>query len=159
LKRPRPMIYAKGHEAMSNRERILVVILTGSLCLHVLQTVAWWGGWPQPAPIAAGPSSADEQPVWHTKQMALADTGYVAFVGPWVYEQDADRRPTRYSVSVERPTPTGSHSLYHVDLKTEDLPAGISEQEVADIVAYDPKTRVVSFTVGDRVYGCRLPRP
>jgi hypothetical protein len=147
---------------MNIRIRILVVILTVSVCLHVLQVAAMWLLWPAPAPVAAAPARTDwpyEEIVWRTKSMAIADTEYVAFVGPWLYEQDEGRLPNRYSISVETPTPTGHRPLYHLDLKTNELPAEFINKAIEDIVVYDPKTRLVSFMIGDRVYGFCLPRP
>jgi hypothetical protein len=147
---------------MTKRERILVVLLTVSVCFHFVQAVVWWFGLLALKPLAAAPVDkvqANEKAVWHTKSMAIADTGYTAFVGPWVYEGEKDRSPDRYSLSVEVPIPNGSRPLYHIDLRADVLPLGFVDKPIEDIVVYDPKTRLISFNVGDRLYGFRLPEP
>ena len=141
---------------MSKREQKLVVILSVSLCLHVILVGAWWI-WPAPSPIADAPPEKPLTRVWHTKEMAIGDTGYTAFVGPWIFEQDKEQRPIRYSLSVDKPTPTGSTPLYYIDLRIDELPADFLSKPIADIVVYDSKTRLVSFMIGEGQYAYKLP--
>jgi hypothetical protein len=90
--------------------------------------------------------------------MALADTGFIAHVGPVTYQDKGDREPDDYSIDVEKPEDGSSWVYFQRDLRLDELPDGFLKKPVGQIVSYDPASAKVVFTVGERRFEYQLPR-
>jgi hypothetical protein len=115
------------------------------------------------SPVAASPFDMGPRlhqdgrnSTWHSKRMSLGDTGFVADVGPVVYE--GDQKPDYYSINVAKPDGRVSHVYFQRDLRIEELPDGFVSKPIAEIVSYDAISRKVSFTIGARRFEYTLPK-
>jgi hypothetical protein len=93
--------------------------------------------------------------VWKTAQLPLGQTGFVAFVGPSVYQDRANGTPDYYTIDVER---DGSIRFLR-DLSIAELPEGFLTKPIGEIVSFDEQSRLVTFQIGDRKFCYQLPPP
>ena len=135
---------------------ILLGLLAVSVGANVYQLIC-----PLAAPLIpayGGPRAvyAEETPqrldVWYPKRVPLGETGYEAHAGPWVFP-----RPQVYTVSVERPFPGGSRTLFERAFRVDELPDGFLDWPVGQVVSFDPATRTVTFTLGGQRLDYCLP--
>jgi hypothetical protein len=153
----------------------LVVGVLGAVCavagLFVLSDIGIHRtpGLPPPAGSSAAGLPFDLGPrlhemgrpaIWNSQSMALGNTGFVAHVGPGVYEDKDNEEPDYYSMDVEMDDGGGAMLVYFQrDLRIDELPEGFLRKSIGDIVSYDPTTRSVSFSVGARRFEYHLPQP
>jgi hypothetical protein len=92
---------------------------------------------------------------WKTAQLPLGQSGFVASVGPSVYQDKADGTPDYYTIDVER---NGSVRFLR-DFTIAELPEGFLSKPISEIVSFDEQSRLVIFQIGDRKHHYQLPPP
>jgi hypothetical protein len=138
---------------------VLIVALGGTTGVPALADL------PSPrhsaTPFDIGPSlhQMGRPALWHSQSMALGDTGFVAHVGPTVYENKDDREPDYYSIDVEKAEGVNWQVYFERDLRIDELPEGFDSRPINEIVSYDSTTRKVTFAVGAKRFEYRLPEP
>jgi len=114
-------------------------------------------------PVAASPFDMGprlhqdgRKSTWHPQRMSLGDSGFVADVGPVVYE--GDQKPDYYSIDVEKPDGGVLQVYFQRDLRIDEVPEGFVNKPIAEIVSYEAPTRKVSFTIGTQRFEYTLPK-
>jgi hypothetical protein len=131
---------------------ILLGLLVISVGANVYQFATRRAG-PSDGPIVVRVGeTCQREDVWYPKTVRLGETGYEACAGAWVYP-----RPKVYTVSVVRPFDGGSRTLFEREFRVDELPDGFLDRPADQVVAFDPETRTVTFSVGDRQFDYRLP--
>ncbi len=93
--------------------------------------------------------------LWDCQSEPLGSSGYIAQVGA-VYPEDSKNVPSHYSIDVEKADGNGSKVYFRRDFRIADVPAGILNMKISQIVSYDERSRTVTFQVGNRREGYRL---
>lgn len=97
--------------------------------------------------------------IWRPQQMALGSTGYVASIGPVVYEDESNSEPDYYTIEVEKSDGAASHVHFHRDFTIDAIPAGLIEKPLSEVISFDERLRTVTFRIGDQIVQYRLPGP
>ena len=97
---------------------------------------------------------------WNIKTIDLGDTGFIAHVGPSIYEDEDNDEIDYYSIDIEKQRSKDSwHVFFSMDFEPSDLPKDFDKKPVSEVVFYDPATRIVEFKIGDGSYTYALPLP
>ena len=99
--------------------------------------------------------------LWDARNLALGDTGFTASVGPVTYKDPPGQRPSYYSLSVYAPKGKtfveGYRVMFQRDLWIGEVPENLIHAAAEEIVAFDPATRTVTFTVEPQHFQYTLP--
>jgi hypothetical protein len=103
---------------------------------------------------------------WKSQRMYLGKTCYTASIGPSVYQDEDDEIADYYSIDVEARQLTklenGSEEetwlvVYRRDFEISDLPEGLLDKNIDDVVEFDEETNSVTFLIGESSYEYSLP--
>ena len=98
---------------------------------------------------------------WDSQSLNLADTGFIANVGPGTYK-DEDDAPDYYTIDVEYDDSfedRGKLVCYCRDINLDDLPRDVCDLKIDDIVTFKGSSRIVIFKFGERQFEYKLPLP
>ena len=89
--------------------------------------------------------------------MPLGETGFRAYAGPSRFQDETNEDWDYYSISVQKQFGKASYVFFQREFKMNEIPADLVDRKVQDIVTFDEKSRVVTFTLGNRNQTYKLP--
>ena len=90
--------------------------------------------------------------------MRLGQTGFTAYVGYSVYQDEPNTEPDFYTIAVQKSHQTNTSLVYYERQFTiTELPPGFIHEPITNIVSYDEVSRVVTFLIGNKKYEYQLP--
>jgi hypothetical protein len=92
-----------------------------------------------------------------SRSMAIGDTGLTASVGRGFYSDEPDRDIDFVRVSVLRESGKRSRVLFQRELTLEMVAPAKMNAPIAEVVTFDPATRVVEFDMGKSTHKFVLP--
>jgi len=96
---------------------------------------------------------------WDADRLDLEIPHFSANIGPNTYQDEDNQQPDYFTIDVEFHEGNSSLVLFSRELPISDLPDGYVSLKAADVVTFDPKTRIVSFDMGEQKFSYQIPAP
>jgi hypothetical protein len=156
--------YAQPDPARRSRVGIALATVGAAGVAAVIVGVLGWrmlssqlSNGPTPADIGPSRHQMGRPAEWRLQRMPLGDTGYVAAVGPEFYQDDGNDDPDYYRIDVEKGNASASYVLFQRDFTIDEIPKTLTDKPISQIIAFDARSRTVTFQIGDRQERYRLP--